>query len=525
MMVLEKCNLLFSIFIDLFVSLCTLPFLILKLNRTISASCKIKSRKQHQHDITEIANELRLASNHNPRVQIAIFRKPGEGHSSRSTIYKKGKYQVNISALDSIIEINQKEKYAEVEALVTFEQLCKATLKHGLLPAVVPEFKTITIGGAIQGIGIESTSWMFGTFDKTIIEATLITGRGTILSSSEAPDLWKALPGSNGTLALIVAARVRLIEATDWIHLRYVYYSDSSKFFHAVKEQHTMKTRNTGWLGNNQVIDAINFCRRDQNIKNGIVAMYGGCVRQLALNLPIYGETIFSPFFYQHVNMIFDAKHQDIDSDGIILHEEYIPTLEYLFRYDKGGFWGIETITSMIPILKLVLYTPILRAVLNHFFKTSTLYKIAMLVSDQRRESIGMLQDVDVPIEHAHEIINWAMRKDLAMLWLCPVLSCRHDEGLFSVATNSKTSLIMNIGLYGSAKDLPQSNFELQRLVAKLDGKTALYAHIYANRDEFWSWYNYEEYTRLRQKWDGNVFMDLWDKVGGALLNPIREST
>jgi delta24-sterol reductase len=135
-------------------------------------------------------------------------------------VYKKGKYQIDISTLTSILEINQRERYAEVEALVTFEELCKTTLKHGLLPTVVPEFKSITIGGAIQSIGIESTSWIYGTFDKTVIDVTLITGCGTILSSSEAPDLWKAVPGSNGTLALIVAARVRFVAASEWIRWR-----------------------------------------------------------------------------------------------------------------------------------------------------------------------------------------------------------------------------------------------------------------------------------------------------------------
>jgi delta24-sterol reductase len=77
----------------------------------------------------------------------------------------------------------------------------------------------------------------------------------------------------------------------------------------------------------------------------------------------------------------------------------------------------------------------------------------------------------------------------------------------------------MNIGLYGVAKDLPESNLDLQRLVAKLGGKAGLYAHTYANRDEFWTWYDHEEYTRLRKIWDGNVFMDLWDKVAGGVFS------
>jgi hypothetical protein len=449
-------------------------------------------------------------------VQVAIFRKPGEAHSTRSSAYKKGKYQIDISALTSILEINQREKYAEVEALVTFEELCKVTMKHGLLPAVVPELKSITIGGAIQGLGIESTSWMYGTFDKTVIEATLVTGHGTVLSSSEAPELWKAVPGSNGTLALIVAARVRLVEASKWIRLRYVYYADSSQFLHAVEEKLAKKV-NAGWFGDDQVIDAIKFCGGDEGI-TGIVAMYGGCVPRLESDVLVYKETFFSPFFYQHVKTILAGKKMTDDTNTLVLHEEYISTFEYLFRHDRGSFWGIEAGCAMVPSLQFVLNTPILLGLLSRFLKTSTLLKICMLISDQRRESVAMFQDVDVQFDDAQEIINWAMRKGFNMLWLCPVLSYGSDEGLFNVPAYSKTRTVMNIGLYGVAKGLPQSNLDLQRLVAKLGGKTALYAHIYASREEFWTWYDHEEYIRLRTTWDGNVFMDLWDKVAGIIF-------
>jgi len=207
------------------------------------------------------------------------------------------------------------------------------------------------------------------------------------------------------------------------------------------------------------------------------------------------------------------------DTNTLVLHEEYIPTFEYLFRHDKGAFWAIEAGAAVVPSLRFVLNTPILLGLLSRFLKTSTLLKICMLISDRRRESVAMFQDVDVPFNRTQEIINWAMKKGLNKLWLCPVLSCGSDEGLFSVAVNSKTRAVMNIGLYGVAKGLPQSNLDLQRLVAKLDGKTALYAHIYASRDEFWTWYDHEEYIRLRMNWDGNAFMDIWDKVAGIIFS------
>ena len=46
--------------------------------------------------------------------------------------------------------------------MTTYEDLVDATLPHGLMPLVVPQLKTITLGGAVTGLGIESTSFRNG---------------------------------------------------------------------------------------------------------------------------------------------------------------------------------------------------------------------------------------------------------------------------------------------------------------------------------------------------------------------------
>jgi hypothetical protein len=49
-----------------------------------------------------------------------------------------------------------------VQARCTFEALVQATLPYGYIPAVVPEFVTITVGGAIVGAALESSSFRHG---------------------------------------------------------------------------------------------------------------------------------------------------------------------------------------------------------------------------------------------------------------------------------------------------------------------------------------------------------------------------
>ncbi|CAF1411432.1 unnamed protein product [Adineta ricciae] len=167
----EKLKLILSIIYDLFFLLINIPWEIFK--KFNPNKCKYKTGEQHEKDINEIAKTIANITKKNPNIEIVLDRQLGEGHSSRSTEYKKGKFRINISSLNSIIEINSKDKYVDVESLVTFEELCNETLKYNLLPCVIPEFKSITLGGAIQGIAIESSSFIHGTFDKTVLHATL----------------------------------------------------------------------------------------------------------------------------------------------------------------------------------------------------------------------------------------------------------------------------------------------------------------------------------------------------------------
>ncbi len=525
-MIPENAKLVISIIHGLFQSLLALPFIFIDKDWFFPRALKCdeasvaRRLRKHNEKIHEVAASIRHARSLSAKV--VIKRTPGQGHSARSPAYKVGHYAVDISRLTSILEIDPAEQWANVETLVTFEDLCRQTLEYSLLPIVVPEFKSITIGGAIQGIGIESTSWKHGAFDRSVLEATLITGYGEIVKSSNVVDLWHELPGSNGTLGIVVCARIRLAPATKWIRLRYVHYTDDQSFPDDVTERIKLDRydANCDWRVKEgqedegvRMIDAVRFR------KKGIVAMYGSCVSGTLQSHTVYRESVFSPFFYQHISSVLShsirMNHSDLPlSDKKrkkVIHEEYMPTMQYLFRYDRGGFWGIEALGYIIPPIQYALKSKILLGFINHFLTTATLYKIAMLVSDQKRESIAMLQDVDIPSDQTCSILEWADQRGFEMLWLCPVAS-HAEEGIFSVSS-SHGSFVVNVGLYGSCVGLPRSNLELQRLVARAGGKVALYAFIYASQKEFWSWYDVSKYEALRTRYGGDVFLGLWEKV------------
>ena len=52
---------------------------------------------------------------------------------------------------------------------------------HGLMPLVVPQLKTITLGGAVTGLGIESTSLRNGLPHESVTEMEILTGDGRVV--------------------------------------------------------------------------------------------------------------------------------------------------------------------------------------------------------------------------------------------------------------------------------------------------------------------------------------------------------
>ena len=59
--------------------------------------------------------------------------------------------KIDVSDLTEILKIDPEKRICVAESGVTFVDLVAATLAHGLVPIVVPELKTITIGGAVAG--------------------------------------------------------------------------------------------------------------------------------------------------------------------------------------------------------------------------------------------------------------------------------------------------------------------------------------------------------------------------------------
>src|SRR5688572_28421221 len=118
--------------------------------------------------------------------------------------------RLDVSGFDGVLSIDPVARTADVLGMTTYEHLVDATLPYGLIPLVVPQLKTITLGGAVTGLGIESTSFRNGMPHESVLELDILTGAGEVVTASpgEHADLFRAFPNSYGTLGYAVRLRI-----------------------------------------------------------------------------------------------------------------------------------------------------------------------------------------------------------------------------------------------------------------------------------------------------------------------------
>ena len=112
-------------------------------------------------------------------------------------------HRLDLRDFNHVIRVDEREQLAEVEGLTTYEDLVRETLPFRLMPTVVPQLKSITIGGAIAGIGIESSSFKYGFVHETVQELEILLSDGSVVvatNENEYSDLFFGFPNSYGTM-------------------------------------------------------------------------------------------------------------------------------------------------------------------------------------------------------------------------------------------------------------------------------------------------------------------------------------
>ncbi len=103
-----------------------------------------------------------------------------------------------------------------------------ATLPHGLMPLVVPQLRTITLGGAVTGLGIESTSFRNGLPHESVLEMDVLTGSGDLVTTKPGDPFFDSFPNSYGSLGYATRLRIELEPVQPFVALRHVPFADAA---------------------------------------------------------------------------------------------------------------------------------------------------------------------------------------------------------------------------------------------------------------------------------------------------------
>src|SRR4051794_15051163 len=144
---------------------------------------------------------------------------------------------LDVSGLDGVISVDAEARTADVQGMCTYEDLVDATLPHGLIPLVVPQLRTITLGGAVTGLGIESTSFRNGLPHESVLEMDVFTGAGEVITctpDNEHADLFATFPNSYGSLGYATRLRIELEPVASHVSMRHVHFTDTAALQDAI---------------------------------------------------------------------------------------------------------------------------------------------------------------------------------------------------------------------------------------------------------------------------------------------------
>ena len=146
---------------------------------------------------------------------------------------------LDVSAFGHVVSVDPTTRTAVVGGMTTYEDLADATLVYDLMPLVVPQLKTITLGGAVTGLGIESTSLRSGLPHESVTEMEILTGDGRVVTATDDNEhaaLYRGFPNSYGTLGYALTLTIELEPVAPYVHLRHFRFGTPEACMDAVAQ-------------------------------------------------------------------------------------------------------------------------------------------------------------------------------------------------------------------------------------------------------------------------------------------------
>ena len=396
---------------------------------------------------------------------------------------------LDVREFNHVLAIDPDTRVIETEGMVTYEALADTALAYGLMPAVVPQLKSITIGGAVGGIGIESSSFRYGLPHETVLEMDVLLGTGEVICctpNNEHRDLFFGLANSYGTLGYILRLKIQGIPVKPYVRVTHVHCADSQEFFDRVNE---------ACQGSFDFVDGVVFAPGEYYLVLG----------EFTDDAPYTSDYSYLQIFYRSIR----ARSED-----------YLSVRDYLWRWDTDWFWCSKNLFLQYRPMRRLLGRERLNSITYQKVKrwnsrwglTRALGRLA------RHHREWVIQDVDIPIDRAAEFLEFFHREiGIRPVWICPVGHPSADE-VYPLFPITSRSTYINFGFWdavATAKNMPSGHFNrlVENKVSQLGGIKSLYSDAYFGEDEFWSIYDGDSYQRLKQKYDpGNRLKGLYQK-------------
>jgi FAD/FMN-containing dehydrogenase len=402
------------------------------------------------------------------------------------------KRRLDLDEFCHVIEVRPAEGWVDVEGLTTYAALVDATLPHGVMPAVVPQLKTITAGGAVAGVGIEATSFRHGLVHDTMLEIDVLLPSGQVVRctpSNEHRELFFGFPNSYGTLGYALRLRLRTQPVRGFVHVQHRRHREPRQF----------------------LADMAAHCDGPADFVDGVV--FGPDAQVLSVGR--FVDTVPWASDYGFERIYYRSLRERAD--------DYLSTRDYLWRWDTDWFWCSKNVGAQHWLVRRLLgrarlnsatYTRIMRWNARHGWTRRVDRWLG-------RHSEPVIQDVDIPWPHAEAFVEFLLREiDILPVWACPVRAGA-SGARFPLYPMPAAGRYLNFGFW-DVKRTPVAfepghfNRLVERKVLELGGIKSLYSDSWFTREEFAQAYDLAQHAALQRRYDPqHRLLGLYEKCVG----------
>jgi FAD/FMN-containing dehydrogenase len=404
--------------------------------------------------------------------------------------------RLDVNAFHHVLSVDPVARTADVQGMVTYEDLVEATLAHGMMPLVVPQLKTITLGGAVAGLGIESSSFRNGLPHESVREMEILTGDGRIVVArpdNEHADLFHAFPNSYGTLGYSLRLTIDLEPVQPFVKLRHLRFDNHEDCFAAIAR----------------------ICGDGSHDGERVDFVDG---------------TVFGPteMYLTLASFVEETPAKVSDYTGMAVYYQslrarsvdHLTVRDYLWRWDTDWFWCSRAFGVQNPVVRRMWPRRLRRSdVYRRIVAFDRRHRLTARIDAARKRPVqeAVIQDVEVPVAEGPKFMDFFHREiGIEPVWLCP-LKLRADKP-WPLYPLHPSKLYVNVGFWSTvdlAPGQPDGHYNrlIEEAVTAVGGHKSLYSTVHYSEEEFWRLYNGQAYEAVKREYDRDTRLpDLYDK-------------